>query len=193
MTFGELRTARISLMAFGLGIAIIVALARLTQYLPAEYYFSFAGFLFQPEIGPDAVATPHWLSLVIKLVTPVVAGAIVGSIWRQDGVDSAGPAGLSAALLLCWPGLVEWQAIAHPLLLDRRNQYLVLYVLYMGSFAYFCAAGARLGLAAREWVTAHVDASQTGRIQIDWGKIATDLLKSGILAAASFGAGHVFK
>lgn len=79
------------------------------------------------------------------------------------------------------------------MVVDRRNQYLVLYALYVGSFAYFCAAGARLGRAGREWLSAHVDKSGSAKIQIDWGKIATDLVKSAILAAASFGAGHVLK
>ena len=193
MTWSELGTAKIHLLAFCAGIAIIAGLTQLAQYLPAEYYFSFAGFLYKPIADPGAGGSPQWYSLVIKLATPVVAGAVLGLIWRRDGVESAGPAGFAGALLLCWPGLVEWQAIANPMVVDRRNQYLVLYALYVGSFGYFCAAGARLGLAGREWIGEHVGAADSTKIQIDWGKIVTDLVKSAILAAASFGAGHVLK
>lgn len=194
MKLTELRHSKIHLLAFAAGVVLVVLLTRMTRYLPSEYYFSFAGFLYSADFSDPAMqGSLHWLSLAIKLLTPVVAGFIIGSVFDEDGIGAAGPAGFSAALLLCWPGIVEWELIAHPDMLARRNQFLVLYALYIGSFAYLCAAGARLGPGMRRWLGARFGAATPSAIVVDWGKIVNELIKSAILGTGSFVMGYVLR
>lgn len=189
-----MRTSKIHLLSFVAGIALIVLLTKLTHFLPAEYYFSFAGFLYVQDVADPAVGGQlHWMSLVIKLATPLLVGLILGALWTDDGIASAGPAGFAGALLLCWPGLVEWELVASPDVVARRNQFLLLYALYIGSFAYLCAAGARLGPGLRSWFARRVDVAGTGKVAVDWNKLVNELVKSAVLGGISLVVGYVIK
>jgi len=189
----------VNLSALVFGTILIAALTKLLHYLPTEYYFSFTGFLYYHDLAAAAPADAplpqptHWLSLVIKLAIPIVTGLILGVLWGEDGVKAAGAAGFAGAFLLCWPAIVEWDVLANPVVFDRKNQFLLLFAAYIGSFSYLCLAASRIGPGVRQWVTRHLGGPFPNELVIDWNKVATELVKSAALAALSFVIGYVAK
>jgi hypothetical protein len=194
MNWREFSHKKVNLSAFTFGMTAVVALTRLSQFLPTQYYFSFAGFLYYHELAGEAgdIREPtHWLALLIKLAIPVLVGLLMGLIWEEDGIAAAGTAGFGGAFLLCWPGIVEWDLIANPMLADRRNQFLLLYAAYVGSFAYLCSAASRMAPGVRTWLSRYIGRQLPRTITIDWNKVVTELVKSAALAGASFLIGYV--
>lgn len=142
MTLKQFAQRKISLSAYAFGVLVIVLLTQLSQILPGQFYFTFAGFL---GIVPETTPT-HWSALAIKLTIPAATGVLLGRIWGGDGLDAAGPAGISGALLMAWPAVILWDFVVPTYAHHRRNAFLIFYALYLASFCSLCRAGARSGL-----------------------------------------------
>jgi len=189
---------KVNLSALIFGMALIVVLTKLSQYLPSQYYFWFSGFLYYHDIlaatgsGDAPVPQPaNFASLLIKLAIPLITGLALGVLWEDDGIQAAGAAGFGGAFILCWPAIIAWDTFANPAVLERQNQFYLLFAAYIGSFAYLCLAASRLAPGLRESVGRHVKGRLPTEITIDWSKIATELAKSALLGGLSFIIGYV--
>jgi hypothetical protein len=139
MTFDDLYRAKVNISAAALGVAIIIALTRLSARLPERYYFTFEGFILNPR--PEA----HWISLAAKLFIPIVAGLVLGYIWRGEGKVAAAVAGFCGPSLMMWPLLTNWDVVAPASISGYFSPFILLYCLYIAASTYLCMTGALIG------------------------------------------------
>lgn len=148
----------VNILFFSMQVVAVILLTRLSSYLgPFDLYFTFQSLFF----GTESVFSP--LALVIKLAIPALAGftlvclsvtlvaAIsVDTLQRMSAskiVLSVQSGGFAAAVLLAWPMIVHWDALAAERISALREPFLLIYSLYAISFFYFSGLGA--GLARR--------------------------------------------
>lgn len=162
--FSELK---ISLSALIFGIVLIVLLSQLSQVLPANLYFSFTSFLYGGTA--PGVSEVGILSLLIKMSLPLFAGVALAWFWNAEGTKVAWPAGSFAAILLAWPAIALWYFVVDPVVVDKRNLFLIIYVAYAFSFGYLCKVGALFG----EWFRNIKPANMSKRkpMALKWGEV----------------------
>lgn len=146
-----------------LGIIGIIILTKLSSHLtPYRLYFTFTSFLFEDE------STLKWYSLLIKLMIPCAVGFLLIYIPIQylrtsenndktktsinyisnQSTQTARAVGFYSALLLAWPYITHWDMLMHPVYHHLKTPYMMVYFIYMISYAYFAELGVNLGSIA---------------------------------------------
>jgi hypothetical protein len=139
MALEDLYRSRVNISAAVFGGAVIIGLTRLSSLLPPNYYFTYEGFILNPD--PEA----HWLSLVAKLLIPVFAGLLLGYVWRDESRIASAVAGFGGPFLMLWPFLTEWYSIAPDTIKTQFNTFVFLYAIYIVASTYLAKTGALLG------------------------------------------------
>lgn len=183
MTFNDFATKKISLSALFFGVSSILLLTQLLRLLPNQFYFTFSGFVFGNEEQPDV------LSVVFKLGIPAIAGGLLGFVWEEDGIDVAPVAGFVGAFVLAWPAIMLWEFVVSPALVEKRNAFLVLYILYGLSYSCLCRLFSFAGLQLRAKYHA---SGGTGISSLNWKSITETVVATVICTGLQFIWGHVY-
>jgi hypothetical protein len=139
MILEDVYRSRANISATVFGAALIIGLTRLSSLLPSNYYFTYEGFILNPD--PEV----HWISIVAKLFIPSFVGVLLGYIWRDESKTASGVAGFVGPFLMLWPFLTQWNAIAPHSISAQFNTFVFLYCIYILASTYLTKAGALAG------------------------------------------------
>lgn len=140
----------IHLPGFMFCIGATIFLAKLSSLLaPFSLYFTFTDLVKTGEGGYGP------LPFLIKLLIPFAIGVCYFKLFKDRDAKlshrgegqrvnlelTASFGALFGALLLSWPAIVLWELIVSPAIYSYRMQFVLVYLLYMASFAWVSCAG----------------------------------------------------
>jgi hypothetical protein len=143
----------INVLIFATHVVLVVLLTRLSSVLdPFGLYFTFQSLFF----GTEGTFAP-W-ALLVKLLIPLISGAAIVAIAIAVAIGmrhrtlprnadlSAQVGGFFAAILMSWPMIVHWDALAAREVADKYGAFVLIYCLYAIAFFYLSGIGAALAL-----------------------------------------------
>jgi hypothetical protein len=160
-------------------VAGVVLLTKLSSLLsPFNLYFTFSELISSTKNGYSPIA------FLIKATIPILVGALYFTLSRHLSEQSTAMAGdaridfeLTAqvgagfgALLLAWPALMLWEFVAAEAVLPLRVQFILVYALYVVSFAYLCSTG--VALARLAWAQGLTSADLGARLRSQYAIIS---------------------
>lgn len=134
--------------------------ARMLSILPSEYVYALGNWLIRPSRWPLSAPIPMQdlatQLLMLKLALPLGVGVITYGLGRvlyrprhDDAPHQSLLAGtftgaLSAALLLSWPVISQWAALAPPSYAPHRPLFIGIYLAHVLAIALLARAGSGL-------------------------------------------------
>jgi hypothetical protein len=151
--WGHYGSGQVHLFGLLFCIGSIVLLTRLSSLLsPFNLYFTFS------DLITSSRGTPNPFPFLIKAGIPFLTGMMLYGLYRRRdsalvGVLEANGINLEltaqtgaglGALLMAWPAIVLWEFVVSDAVLALRFQFILVYALYVASFAYLASTGVTL-------------------------------------------------
>lgn len=122
-----------------------------------------------------------WIALLLKMLPPFVVGYFLFFVWKDDAMLAVPTGAALTAFLLCWPVIVLWEQAVFDVWDKQRYLFIVLYLAYIVLYYHL----ARLGCIFSK-LTLQAGLVRKGSVRIDWGKIVTSLLSTGVTAGVTW-------
>jgi hypothetical protein len=115
------------------------------------------------------------------MLPPFVVGYFLFFVWKEDAMLAVPTGAALTAFLLCWPVIVLWEQAVFDVWDKQRYLFVVLYFAYIVLYYHL----ARLGCITSK-LTLQAGLARKGSVRIDWGKIVTSLLSTGVTAGVTW-------
>jgi len=138
----------------------------------------------QLEISEQIIAAGQfnfWIAFLLKMTPPFLVGYFLFFVWKEDAILAVPTGAAFTAFLLCWPVILLWEQAVYGVWDKQRYLFIVLYLAYILLYYHL----ARLGCIASK-LTLQAGFVRKGKIEIDWGKIVSSLLSTGVTAGITW-------
>lgn len=176
-----------------------VSAEEYTELMERNDYSEFARYE-EPEEGGDAQRIDHdarqleiteqiieagqfnfWTALLLKMVPPFLVGYFLFFVWKEDAMLAVPVGAALTAFLLCWPVVLLWDQAVYDVWGRQRYLFIVLYLAYILLYYHL----ARLGCIIAK-LTLEAGFVRKGKIEVDWGKVISSLLSTGVTAGVTW-------